>query len=457
MKTILLVMCLSLSSAFCAAQSRAAAKAKTDEANDEQLIKCVEKGDAGCVAGALAAGADANAINERGEPALVLAAEGQSASIARLLLDAGADVNKEWQGAGTPLCRAALFGREKIAEMLLAEGAKINIVCDTDHGDTPLMEALRGTMYGGMPTDLKEGFLGTSDEDGGDKDEDANAADDESNTVAKLREVLKAPSESFLAIARLLLARDADVNVVATCDVGETALMYAAMGANVEMVEALLAHGAEVNKGIHVLAFMQELEREYDKAKNLALPAVSKEQTALLEWNEKTKTAREKIKQLLKAAGAKEEEDNDRDDDKAVAETLEEAANDAFSSTITNNDITDLERLIKAYTQHPLGARVLPEALRVALIYNRREMVKLLLAWGVDPNGGRFKPLIQAAHEGDLEYVLLLLEAGADVNATDDNGRTALDYAESWRNSSGEERAVIEALKARGAKSKKQN
>ena len=447
MKTILLVMCLSLSSVICGAQNlEAAAKAKAEETKDEQLISCVKESDADCVAQALSAGADASAVNQEGVAVLILAAEGKSASIVRLLLNAGADVNKARQGEGTPLCRAALFGREKIAEMLLAEGAKVNVVCDSDHGDTPLMEAIRGTIYGDMPAELKEEFTETSDNDESDKNDG----------VEKLREVLEAPPASFLAIARMLLARGADVNVVAKCDVSETALMYAAMGANVEMVEALLAHGAQVDKGMPALALVQELEREFDKAKRFALPALSKEQSATLAWNEKTKAAREKIKQLLKAAGAKEAEGDNQEDAKSDGEALEEAANEAFSSTITKSDIKELERLIEAYITHPLGARALPEALRLAVIYNRREMVKLLLARGVDPNGGRHKPLIHAAHNGDLEYVLLLLEAGANVNATDDNGRTALDYAEGWGGSNEEQRAIIEALKARGAQSKKQ-
>lgn len=451
MKTIFLAMCLSLSSLICAAQNReAATKAKTQKAHNEQLIACVKNDDADCVAQALAAGADANAIDKESVAALILAAEGKSASIVRLLLDAGADANEARQGEGTPLCRAALFGREEIVEILLGAGAKINVVCDNDHGDTPLMDALRGAWLRALPAHLQEEFTGTDD-----SDDDANVADETKGKVEKWRGVLNAPRDSFLATARRLLARGADVNAVAKCDMGETALMYAAMSANVEMVKELLSHGADVKTGTPVLAMLREFELEHEKAKRLALPALSKEQSAMLIWSEKTKTAREEITRLLKAAGAEEVEDEDDENAESAEKALEEAANEAFSSTIQKNDIKELERLIEAYAAHPLGARVLPEALRIAVIHNRREIVKLLLARGVNPNGAGYSTLIHAAHDGNLEYVQMLLEAGADVNATDNNGHTALDAAEGW-SSSEEHRAVAEALKARGAQSKRQ-
>jgi ankyrin repeat protein len=121
----------------------------------------------------------------------------------------------------------------------------------------------------------------------------------------------------------------------------------------------------------------------------------------------------------------------------------------------------DFARLVEAYAAHPLGARVLPEALRLAVIYSRIEMVKLLLERGVDPNsyserGRGHTPLMHAAHDGQLECVRLLLEAGADVHVRNDDGRTALDAAEGWANSSDEHLAIVELLKARGAKSKGQ-
>ena len=119
----------------------------------------------------------------------------------------------------------------------------------------------------------------------------------------------------------------------------------------------------------------------------------------------------------------------------------------------------DFTRLVDAYSAHPLGAVVLPRALRTAVIYERTEMLKLLLERGTNPNpdsgmASNNTPLQQAAFSGKLEYVRMLLDAGADVNRKDKDGRTALDAAESRAGSSEEHRAVAELLKARGATGK---
>jgi ankyrin repeat protein len=461
MRQILLALCLSLSSVICAAQntdSPPPPHVQALTAINEQLLSCVEEGDADCVARALVAGADANATDKNSIAVLTLAAEGKSARIVRLLLDAGADVDEAARGGGSPLCRAALFGRRENAAALLEREAKVNVVCDSDHGETPLMQALLGAWLSSLPMDLKEELVGKDDTTDGGENEDAGAAGEASDKAEKLSEVRRAPRADFLAIAHLLLERGADVNATTDCELGETALMYAAIDANTEMVKELLERGADVKMATPVLAMMREVEREYEKAGRVALPALSKEQSAMLAWSETTRAAREEIAQLLKAAGAKENDDEDEEPehDEAVEESLEDAADEAFTSTVKKNDVEDLKRLIEAYLAHPLGTRALPEALRTAVIYNRKEMVKLLLARGVDPNGGRYKPLTHAVHNSDLEFVQMLLEAGADVNATDDEGRTVLDYTENWTDLSEERRAIIEALKARGARSKKQ-
>lgn len=463
MKINFLAICLSLASVIYATQNQEArAQTSAGKVIDEKLISCVKTGDVDCVTHLLAARANANAVDGKGVAVLILAAEGKNAMVVRLLLDAGADVNKAQPGEGTPLCRAAMFGRKEIAELLLEKKAKINVVCDADHGETPLMNAIRGVMFGDLPGELREGLRETDDSDEGDENDDANVKDEVRDKAWKWREVLNAPRDNFLVIARSLLARGANVNVAAKCDMGETALVYAAMGANVEMVKELLSHGADVNEGASVLTVLLEVERENEKGKRLALPALSKEQTAMLAWNENTRAAREEIRQLLKAAGAREGEgEDDGENGGADVDALEEAAGESFRDVIKKNDMKDFAQLVEAYAAHPLGALVLPEALHTAIIYARTEMIKLLLERGTDPNpkSGRAagRPmLLDAAYAGQIEYVRMLLDAGADMNRIDKDGRTALDAAEIWASSSEEHRAIIDLLKAHGAKSKRQ-
>ena len=60
-------------------------------------------------------------------------------------------------------------------------------------------------------------------------------------------------------------------------------------------------------------------------------------------------------------------------------------------------------------------------------------------------------PLIHASHHGDISKVRRLLDSGANPNATDDNGNTALMWAASWRASSSGHVEMVKILLAAGA------
>ena len=393
-----------------------------------KILECIKSGDVACVTQFLGSGGNANAVDERGLPLLNIAAETKSAALVRLLISAGGDVNDVGSGDATPLCRAVLFGRKEIFQILLDAGAKADVICDGDHGDSALMEAMSGAMFSEEPFDMML------------KSEELPERD--------------APAADYLDIARMLLARGVDVNVVAKCDVGESALMYAVMAANLEMVKALMAHGAMVKEESPVLDVLRQLETEYERAKWTPVPALSRQQAAMVDWTEKTRPRREEIVRLLKTAGAKESERDDEPFD--YKENAEDYAKEAFRDSIERNDIKDFERLVAAYINHPLGATVLPEALRVAVNHQSVEMVELLLKRGVNPNlpstAVKYTPLMQAASSADIELVKLLLDAGAELNARDEQGRTALDEAERYTHSSEKSRAVAAFLLEQGAR-----
>jgi ankyrin repeat protein len=425
------------------------AQKKQSPSASPKIIECIKNGDLACTSQFLATGGNANAVEDKGAPLLMIASETKSATIVRLLINAGANPNDAASGE-IPLCRAILFGRKEIAQALLDAGAKADVICDQDHGDSALMEAIRGAMFADMPFDLRETIFRPEDlRESSDSEKEAQEKE------GQLREILAAPAADYLDIARMLLARGVNVNVVAKCDVGESALIYAAMAANVPMVKTLLDQGADVAKESPVLDVLRQEEMEYRRVKFAALPALSRSQTALLDWLEKTTARREEITQLLKAAGAK--ESASEEEIEYNKEDVEEIAREALDDVIERGDLKDFERLVAAYTKHPLGAAVLPDALRVAVIYSRVEMVRLLLARGVNPNipssiAAGYTPLMQAASGANLELVKLLIEAGADINPENEDGRTALDEAEMYTRSSEKHRAVVAFLKEHGAR-----
>ena len=181
--------------------------------------------------------------------------------------------------------------------------------------------------------------------------------------------------------------------------------MHISMGANLEMVKTLMAHGVVVKQESPILDFLRDIEIEYQRAKSTPVPVLSRQQAAMVDWIEKSRSRRAEIAQLLKAAGAKESERDQEPVD--YAQKADDYAREAFDDVIERNDIKDFERLLAAYANHPLGAAVLPDALRLAVNYSRVEMVKSLLARGVNPNllttATKYTPLmftVRASLEG---------------------------------------------------------
>ena len=172
--------------AVSATLSAGAALAVTYDSVD--FFRAVNVDNADAVARMLVAGLDPNQLDPRGQPALIVALQGESLKVAKVLWDAkGIDVDLRNRVGETPLMMAALKAETDAVDALLAHGAKVR-----KDGWSPLHYAATG---------------------------------------------------GSAAIVKLLLAKGAALE--ARSPNGTTPLMMAARYGNEEAVDALLAAGAD--------------------------------------------------------------------------------------------------------------------------------------------------------------------------------------------------------------------
>ncbi len=218
------------------------------------LALACENTNAAMVETLLAAGADATAAVGAGETVLMSCARTGSVVAVRALLVAGADVNRrEPTEEQTALMWAVAQRHPAVVEVLLESGADVHA----------RSRVRRKVISRRLQSDLKYGELGRS-----------YGTDAEETRIGGFTPLLFAARQGDLDSARLLLAKGADVNdtapdgtsalVVAThsghgtlaiflldrganpnaAEAGYTALHAAALTGDLDLVEALLAHEA---------------------------------------------------------------------------------------------------------------------------------------------------------------------------------------------------------------------
>ncbi len=221
------------------------------------LIEAVKAGEAGAVEALLDAGADVGATEPDGTTALHWAAHNDDLRLASRLLGAGAAADATTRYGIAPLALAATNGSPEMLEMLLEAGADPNRA--SGEGETPLMTVARTGVASavevlldhGATVDAVEGWRGqtalmwaaSQDQPDAASALLAAGADVHARSGGGFTPLLFAAREGSLAALDVLLAAGADPDD--TLPDGASALGMAVYNAQYEVAARLLAAGAD--------------------------------------------------------------------------------------------------------------------------------------------------------------------------------------------------------------------
>ncbi|MEO5740552.1 MAG: ankyrin repeat domain-containing protein [Vicinamibacterales bacterium] len=418
------------------------------------LADAVEKRDTARVRTLVASGADVNATQVDGMTALHWAAYNDDAETAALLVRSGANVNAANRLGVQPLSLACTNGNAALVKVLLDAGADAN--ASLKGGETVLMTAARSGSVDAVKALLAKGAA-------------PNAAERLGQTA-----LMWAAAEGHTAVVRALL--DAGADIRATLPSGFTPFFFAVREGHIDVVRALLAAGIDVNETLQ--------RREKGAGGPVVNPTysrpVGKGTSPLLLAMQ---NAHFELAIALVDAGA---DPNDRRTGFTPLHTLTwvrrpDSSDVSDPATPTGSGrLTSLEfvremvkrganvnlRLDKGTAKVPqTSSRIASEGATPFLLAADRSdvpLMRLFLELGADPvlpNFNNTTPLMAAAGLGTTEpleeageepeavdAVKMLLDLGANINAIDNDGDTAMHGA-----AYGAYPAVIKLLAERGA------
>jgi ankyrin repeat protein len=347
----------------------------------------------------LRAGANARAANRYGVTPLAMACTNGSAGMIGLLLNAGADPNAALPGGETPLMTAARTGSLEAVKALLSRGAVVDAK-DENRGQTALIWA------------AAEGHTAVVQE------LIAAKADFRTRLPSGFTPLLFAVREGRLPVVRVLLEAGADVNEMIPVDgakrrgyggrlppAGTSALLLAVNNAHFELAAELLDAGANPNidlTGYTVLHAITAV-RKPGVGDNDPAPEGSGRTSSL---------------ELVKKLAAKGADVNARMTKRVNLNNTR--ANELGATPFFLAALTADAELMK--TLAALGADT--------RLTNVENSTPLMAAAGLATRS----PGEDAGTESEvLEAVQVLLDLGADVNAVDKNGETAM-HAAAYKN-----------------------
>jgi len=402
------------------------------------LIDAVRNADTAAVRALIKQRTDVNAAAADGTTALHWASYRDDVESARLLIGSGARVNAANDLGATPLWTASMNGSAVMVRTLLQAGADPNLALLL--GETPLMAAARSGN-----TDVVSQLI--------EKGANVNARGARGQTA-----LMWAVSQQHPEVVRILVARGADIHarsdksgqVMAVPPHGkpeynrmipfgaETALLFAARVGDLESARLLLAAGANVNDadawGVSAMVlaahsgFTEMVEFLLDKGAdaNAAGPGFTALHEAIMRRDERMVSA-------LLAHGA--------DPNTPLRTwTPERRSSEDFNFApaivgatpfwlAARFDEPRVMRLLVKQGADPLF--VLRNEYYVNDFNDRRTQATTALMATLGIGGGRAWVQPDRAERATLmlESVKLAIELGVDVNATNTDGRTALDVA----------------------------
>src|SRR5262245_15474047 len=366
--------------------------------------------------------ADVNAPQRDGMTALHWAAYQDDTETGQLLLDAGATVKAENRYGVTPLSLACQNGNTVFVEALLSAGA------DPDStlrgGETALMTAARtgktepvkALLSAGAKVDLKEQHGQTA--------------------------LMWAASEGHSAVVELLIEAGADFRTPLP-DSGFTPMFFAARDGHLNVVRALLKAGIDVNATMQPSKTSGKGPRKGMSPLILAVENGHFELAeALLDAGADPNDQRSGFTALHTLSWVRKPNRGDGDDGDPAPIGSGSLSSLQFVRKLVQHGADVNARLKTGKSGRGLVSRVGATPFLLAAVTDDAALMRLLVELGADPllgNVDQCTPLMAAAGVGTiapleeagtepeaLEAVQLVLDLGADINAVDANGETAM-------------------------------
>ena len=397
---------------------------------DLRVLEAAKNQDQASLHSLLRQKADVNAADVDGMTALIWAAHLDDLDSVKLLLAAGANAKAANRYEVTALSEAANSGNGAMIEALVKAGADVN--APFGEGETPLMTASRTGSVDGVKALLAAGAK-------------VNAKDSYRGQTA----LMWAVAENHPEVAKLLIAAGADVNVRSTLfdfafrkvaaggtqavysRGGLTALMLAARQGSTECAKVLLDAGADINAAEQDYGFTPLLEAIFNDHYDLAATLVDRK--ARLDDGALYLTV--EMKNLDYQGNRPRKPVSDKLDELAFMKYLLEHGADANGAM----KVKIPPRASQNRTIMPDGSTPFLRAARSADL----ETMRLLIEHKADPNKGsenhttpiiaagagmgvRFQGGEDAPEPQFVEAMKLLVDHGANVNAANDRGDTAM-------------------------------